>query len=101
MTVTEKLADFAATLNQRIESAMSCVSDADAFLKANQEIETLMTEVWPQIVASFEDGKPGTDDHELLASMAAALAELEEQARARLVWAGDFEDYMRDALIKR
>ena len=32
MTVTETLAEFAATLDQKIESAMSCVGNPDAFL---------------------------------------------------------------------
>ena len=41
------------------------------------------------------------EDRASLQAMVAAIAELHTLARARLVWANDFEDYMRGALTRR
>lgn len=101
MTVTETLAEFAATLDRKIESAMSCVDNPDAFLTANKEIEEMMQQQWPAIAQSLSAFDLTTSDRTVLASMSKALGALEAQARARLVWTSDFEDYMREALTQR
>lgn len=101
MTVTETLAEFAATLNQQIESALSHVGNPDAFLAANQDIETLMQQEWPAIADALAANELTAGDREVIAAMSAALGALEAQARARLVWTSDFEDYMREALMQR
>ena len=101
MTVTETLAEFAATLDQKIESAMSCIGNPDAFLTANKEIEEMMQQQWPAIAQSLSASDLTTSDRTVLASMSKALGTLEAQARARLVWTSDFEDYMREALTQR
>ena len=101
MTVTETLAEFAATLDRMIESALSCVGNPDAFLAANREIETTMEQQWPAVAESLTAAELSEADRAVLDSMSAALGALEAQARARLVWTSDFEDYMRDALKQR
>ena len=101
MTVNKLLAEFANTFNHRIESAKTCVDDASAFLSVNQEIELLMTEQWPQLADALEAADLAAEDRASLQAMMAAIAELHTLARARLVWANDFEDYMRDALTRR
>ena len=101
MTVTETLADFAATLDQKIEGAFSCVGNPDAFLAANREIEEMMQQQWPAIAEILSASDLTASDRAVLESMSTALAALEAQARARLVWTSDFEDYMRDALTQR
>ena len=101
MTVTETLAEFAATLDQKIEGALSCVGNPDAFLAANREIEEMMQQQWPAIAEILSASDLTASDRAVLESMSKALAALEAQARARLVWTRDFEDYMRDALTQR
>ena len=101
MTVTETLAEFAATLDQKIEGALACVGNPDAFLTANREIEEMMQQQWPAVAETLSASDLTASDRTILESMSTALGALEAQARARLVCTSDFEDYMRDALTQR
>ena len=42
----------------------------------------------------------GADARDRLQASLASIQRLEGEARARLVWSRDFEDYMREALSK-
>ena len=101
MTVNKNLAEFAAALDQLVESAASCVRDADAFLAANRDIESLIAERWPAISSELADSGPTPEEVALVQEISAGLASLETRARARLVWADDFDEYMRNALAPR
>ena len=98
MTVNEKLVEFESALNPLIERAMSCVDDANAFLAANTQIEQLMSDGWPDLVSALNAAVPSAEDLAIIQSLSAALSRLETQSRARLVWADDFDEYMRQAL---
>jgi hypothetical protein len=100
MTVNEKLVEFERTLNQLIERAQSCVSDATAFLAINTQIEQLVSASWPDLAAELKAAGPSTEALAVMQRMSAALASLETQGRARLVWAEDFDEYMRAALSR-
>ena len=98
MTVNEKLVEFEGTLNQLIERALSRVSNADEFLAANTEIEQLMSATWPDLVAELSADGPSAEERVIIEALSTALARLESETRARLVWADDFDEYMRRAL---
>ena len=74
MTVTETLAEFAATLDQKIEGALSCVGNPDAFLAANREIEEMMQQQWPAIAEILSASDLTASDRAVLESMSTALA---------------------------
>ena len=101
MTVNRNLAEFAAALDQLVESAALCVRDADAFLLANRDIEALIAERWQTISSELAETGPTPEEVALVQEISASLARLETQARARLVWADDFDEYMRNALAPR
>ncbi|MEC8642574.1 MAG: hypothetical protein VXZ67_06670 [Pseudomonadota bacterium] len=100
MTVNEKLVEFERALNPLIERAMSCVGDADAFLAANTQIEQLVSAGWPDLVSALSAAGPSTEELAIIRTLSAALSRLETQSRARLVWADDFDEYMRQALAR-
>jgi len=98
MTVNEKLVELEGTLNPLIERALSCVGDADALLAANRQIEQLMSATWPDLVAELSADGPSAEERAIIEALSMALARLESETRARLVWADDFDEYMRRAL---
>ena len=98
MTVNKNLAEFAAALDKLVESAASCVRDPDAFLSANRDIETLIGDRWQAISSELAASELTPEERILIQDLSAALAGLETQASARLVWAADFDEYMRNAL---
>ncbi|MEK9553122.1 MAG: hypothetical protein VW989_12265 [Rhodobiaceae bacterium] len=100
MTVNEKLVELEGTLNQLIERALSCVGNADAFLAANRQIEQLMSASWPDLVAELSTAGPSAKELAIIEALSAALARLETESRARLVWADDFDEYMQQALSR-
>lgn len=100
MTVNEKLVEFEGALNPLIERALSCVGDAEAFLDANTQIEQLVSARWPDLAAEWGAGGPSAEEQAIIRALSAALASLETQSRARLVWAEDFDEYMRTALSR-
>lgn len=100
MTGTEQLDGFVNALNDLIESALSCVQDPDAFLEANNKIHALIETGLPPLVDAVKRDELGADAHDRLQASLASMQRLEGEARARLVWSRDFEDYMREALSK-
>ena len=100
MTVNEKLVELESTLNPLIERALSCVGDADAFLDANMQIERLMSASWPDLVAELSADGPSAKELAIIELLSAALARLETESRARLVWADDFDEYMQQAMSR-
>ena len=100
MTVNEKLVEFEGTLNQLIERALSRVSNADEFLAANTEIEQLMSARWPELVTDLKAAGPSAEELAVIQRLSSALARLETQASARLVWTDEFDEYMKEALSR-
>jgi len=100
MTVNEKLVEFEGTLNQLIERALSRVSNADEFLAANTEIEQLMSARWPELVTDLKAAGPSAEELAVIQRLSTALARLETQASARLVWTDEFDEYMKEALSR-
>ena len=100
MTANEMLEEFIRTLNDLVESANACVRDPDDFLTINEQIKTLIETDLPSLAEAFSSGKLGADERARLELSLASLGDLEAKGRARLVWAGDFEDYMRQALSR-
>ena len=100
MTGTKQLDEFVNTLNHLIESALSCVQDSDAFLEANNKIQALIETGLPSLAKALQCGELGADARDRLQASLGSIQRLEGEARARLVWSRDFEDYMREALSK-
>jgi len=100
MTVNEKLVEFEGTLSQLIERALSRVGNADEFLAATTEIEQLVSLRWPELVTDLKAAGPSTDELAVIERLSTALARLETQGRARLVWTDEFDEYMRQALSR-
>ena len=100
MTGTEQLDEFVNALNGLIESALSSVQDPDAFLEANNKIHALIETDLPPLVEAVKRDELGADARDRLQASLASMQRLEGEARARLVWSRDFEDYMREALSK-
>ena len=98
MTGTQEVDNFVAALDNLIESASSHVRDPDAFLAINKDISNLVETGLPPLVEALDAGRLEPAGRELLKERLASVRELEMKARARLVWARDFEDYIRDAL---
>ena len=98
MTGTKQLNEFVSTLNDLIESALSRVQDPDAFFEANNKIHTLIETALPSLAEGLKEGELGADARDRLEESLASIQKLEGEARARLVWSRDFEDYMREAL---
>ena len=100
MTGTEQLDEFVNALNDLIESALARVQDPDAFLEANNKIHALIETSLPPLAEALQRGELGADARDRLQASLASIQRLEGEARARLVWSRDFEDYMREALSK-
>ena len=98
MTETENIEAFVSALNDAIESARTRLGDADAFLAASREIESLVETGLPPALEAARAGGMSADMRERLVAGLAALTELQAGADARVVWSQDFEDYMRAAL---
>jgi|TARA_B100001093_G_scaffold518415_1_gene603147 hypothetical protein len=101
MTVNEKLEELLSALDPLIESACSCADDASSFQKANESIAKLISESWPPILEALVSIEPDAGMRATITKMSEKLATLETRTRARLVWADDFEDYIRQAVIQR
>ena len=97
MTATEMLDQFIATLNGRIEGALSCVQNAEAFQAACADIEKLIDADLKAVIQAFGDNGPGEADRQRLEECVVRLVDLETRSRARVVWVQDFEDYIRRA----
>ena len=95
MTATEMLDQFIATLNGQIEGAQLCAQNAEAFQSACADIERLISADLEAVMLAFGEQGPGEADRQRLEECLARLAELESRSRARVVWAQDFEDYIR------
>ena len=98
MTGTKQLDEFVSALNDLIEGALSRVQDPVAFLEVNNKIHTLIETALPSLAEALKEGELGADARDRLEASLASIQKLEEEARARLVWSRDFEDYMREAL---
>ena len=68
---------------------------------ANRDIKALIAERWQTISSELAETGPTPEEVALVQEISAGLARLETQARARLVWADDFDEYMRNALAPR
>jgi len=101
MTVEEKLEELLSALDPLIESACSCADDAPAFHKVNESIAKVMSEAWPPIAEALASIEPDAEVRARIAKMSKKLADLEARTRARLVWADDFEDYVREVVIQQ
>jgi len=97
MTATEMLDQFVATLNGRIEGALSCVQNAEGFQAACADIEKLIDADLKAVIQGFGELGPGEADRQRLEACLARLVDLELRSQARVVWAQDFEDYIRRA----
>ena len=101
MTVNEKLGELLSALDPLIESACSCADDAPAFHKVNQSIAKVMSEAWPPIAEALASIEPDVELRASITKMSEKLADLEARTRARLVWAEDFEDYIRESVTRQ
>ena len=101
MTVNEMLEEFLDALDPLIESACSCVDDAPKFQKVNESITKVMSESWPPIGDAIAAIEPDAEMRARITKMSEKLADLEARTRARLVWADDFEDYIRESVTQR
>ena len=101
MTVNEKLEELPTALDPLIESARLCVDDAPAFQNVNESIAKVMSEAWPPIAETLNSIEPDADMRASITKMSEKLADLDTRTRARLVWADDFEDYIRLAVTQR
>ena len=101
MTVNEKLEELLSALDPLIERARLCVDDAPAFQKGNESIAKVMSESWPPIAEALASIEPDAGMRAKITEMSEKLSTLEARTRARLVWADDFEDYIRDAVTQR
>ena len=101
MTVKEKLEELLSALDPLIESACSCADDAPAFHKVNESIAKVMSEAWPPIAEALVSIEPDPGMRAKITEMSDKLSTLEARTRARLVWADDFEDYIRDVVTQR
>ena len=97
MTATELLDRFIATLNGQIEGALSCVQKAEEFQSACADIEKLIVADLKAVMFAFGDEGPSEADRQRLKECLARLVDLESRSSARVVWAQDFEDYIRKA----
>ena len=95
MTATEMLDQFIATLNGRIEGAKSCLENAEAFQAACADVEQLINADFQAVILTFGEKGPSEADRQRLEECLSRLVELESRSRARVVWAQDFEDYIR------
>jgi hypothetical protein len=100
MTVNKTFTEFANALDLAIESAMSCASDAAAFLRANKAIETLLEEEWPAVATMLQNDGIDPENADRLRQIVEVIAQLEAKTQARLVWGTHFDDYMKKALSK-
>ena len=100
MTATEMLDQFIATLNGQIEGAHSCAQNAGEFQAACVDIEKFINADLKTVIQAFGDKGPGEADRQRLEECLARLVDLESRSRARVVWAQDFEDYIRKAASK-
>ena len=101
MTVNEKLEELLSAVNPLIDSACSCADDAQAFQKVNEAIAKLISESWPPIAEALVSIEPDPGMRAKITEMSDKLSTLEARTRARLVWADDFEDYIRDVVTQR
>ena len=95
MTATEMLDKFIATLNGQIEGALLCVKNTEAFQAACADVEQLIGADLQAVISAFGEKGPGELDRQRLEECLARLVDLESRNRARVVWAQDFEDYIR------
>ena len=89
---------FTRTLNELIESAKTRAREPDNFLAITEQIKTLIERDLPPLAEAISAGELGDDARANLERCLVSLDDLEAKGWARLVWAGDFEDYMRRAL---
>ena len=101
MTVNEKLEELLGAVNPLIDSACLCADDALAFQKVNESIAKIISESWPQIAEAVASIEPDAGMRAKITEMSEKLSTLEARTRARLVWADDFEDYIRDVVTQR
>ena len=101
MTVNEKLEELLSAVNPLIDSACLCADDALAFQKVNECIAKIISESWPPIAEALASIEPDAAMRASIANMSEKLADIDTRTRARLVWADDFEDYIRKAVTQR
>ena len=101
MTVNEKLEELLSAVNPLIDSACLCADDALAFQKVNDSIAKIISESWPPIAEALASIEPDAGMRAKITEMSEKLSTLEAGTRARLVWADDFEDYIRDVVAQR
>ena len=101
MTVNEKLEELLSALDPLIERARLCVDAAPAFQKVNESIAKVMSASWPPIAEALASIEPDAAMRARIAKMSKKLADIDTRTRARLVWADDFEDYIRKAVTQR
>ena len=70
------------------------------FLKPTTRSIALIETALPPLVEALKRDELGADARDRLEASLASIQKLEGEARARLVWSRDFEDYMREALSK-
>ena len=101
MTVETQLEDFVYALRDQLESARLVADDSNQFLDIMHSIENQLATAWPPLSDSIWQGELRAEHRVILEQIVELLTSLEARTRSRLVWLGDFEDYMRRALDTR
>ena len=101
MTVEEELEQFANALRDQLEGALLVSDSPNQLLDAMKTVEHLLTTSWPPLAESISRDGLRAEHRTVLEKIVTLLSSLEDKTRGRLVWLGDFEDYMRKALETR
>lgn len=101
MTVEEELEHFVNALRDQLEGALLVSDSSDQLLDAMKSVENLLSTAWPPLAESISRDGLRAEHRTVLEKIVTLLSSLEDKTRGRLVWLGDFEDYMRKALDTR
>ena len=101
MTVEDEFENFANALRDQLEGALLVSDSPDQFLDAMKSVEHLLGTDWPPLAESISTDGLRAEHRTVLEKIVTLLSSLEDKTRGRLVWLGDFEDYMRKALDTR
>ena len=101
MTVERQLEIFVNALRDKLESALLVADNSNQFLAIMNEIENQIATAWPPLSVSIRQEGLRAEHRVILLQIVELLTSLETSTRSRLVWLGDFEDHMRQALDTR
>ena len=101
MTVEDEFENFANALRDQLEGALLVSDSPDQLLDTMKGVEQLLATAWPSLAESISRDGLRAEHRAILEKIVTLLSGLEDKTRGRLVWLGDFEDYMRKALDTR